>query len=74
MYVCGFQDTAFKINTINPLKITERERERERKLGVIVRVTTMGRGESEQYFRFEGYQALPASPSDFKAILILNNI
>jgi hypothetical protein len=47
---------------------TERERERERESGlvVIVRDTTIvgGGGGRKQYFRFEGSQALPASPYD----------
>jgi hypothetical protein len=39
-----------------------RERERQR-VGVVVRDTTVG-GVGNNNFRFEGSQALPASPSD----------
>jgi hypothetical protein len=42
----------------------ERERERERKLGVVVRDTTIEGGVGNNNFRFEGSQALPASPTD----------
>jgi hypothetical protein len=42
----------------------ERDRERERELGVVLRDTTIVGGGWKQYFRAEGSQALPASPSD----------
>jgi hypothetical protein len=42
----------------------EREREREIKWGVVVRDTTVEGGVGNNNFRFEGSQALPASPSD----------
>jgi hypothetical protein len=46
------------------LTLTQREREREGKWGVEVRETTVEGGVGNNNFRFEGSQALPASPSD----------
>jgi hypothetical protein len=44
--------------------VKERESERQKVEGVVVRDYNSGEGGSKQYFRFEGSQALPASPSD----------